>query len=224
MANFLLVHGAFGGGWCYKRVARLLRSEGHDVYTPTNTGVGERVHLFDPAINLDTHVEDIMNVIKWEELDDFVLVGHSYGGMIITVVADIVPEKIRTLVYLDAFVPEDGKRQFDYLPGDRVKGMRHDAQDHDGGIAPIPAEVLLVNPDDVDWVNSMCVRHPINTFDQPIKLSGGISRLKSKRVFISAAAYANGPFKQFYDILKDDPNWRIYTVDCGRMDYDRQTC
>jgi pimeloyl-ACP methyl ester carboxylesterase len=215
MATFLLVHGAWIGGWCYRRVEKLLRSEGHDVYTPTNTGIGERVHLYDPSINLDTHVEDIMNVIKWENLDDFVLVGHSYGGMIITAIADRIPEKISTLVYLDAFVPEDGKCQFDYLP-ERVEGMRKDAKAHNNGVSPIPAEVFMVNENDVALVNRKAVRHPIHTFEQPVRLRGGLSRLRNKRVFISAAAYM-GAFRQFYDILKDDPNWRIFTIDCGHM-------
>jgi pimeloyl-ACP methyl ester carboxylesterase len=216
MATFLLVHGAWAGGWCYKRVAKLLRSQGHEVYTPTNTGLGERAHLYHPAISLDTHVEDIMNVVRWEDLDDFVLAGHSYGGMIVTGVADKIPEKIRTLVYIDAFVPENGKCQFDYLP-QRVEGMRKDAEANNNGISPIPPEVFMVNQDDVPLFKSKCVRHPIHTFDQPVKLSGGLSRLRNKRVFVSAAAYG-GTFKQFYDVLKDDRNWRTYKVEnCGHM-------
>lgn len=216
MADFLLVHGGWMGGWCYKRVAKLLRSQGHEVYTPTNTGVGERAHLYDPSINLDTHVEDIMNVIEWEDLDDFVLVGHSYGGMIITVVADRIPERIRTLVYVDAFVPENGKCQFDYLP-QREEEMRKDAEAHQNGISPIPPEVFMVNQDDVPLVKSKCVRHPIHTFDQPVKLCGGLSRLRNKRVFVSALNYG-GAFKQFYDVLKADPNWRTYAIaNCGHM-------
>src|SRR5512136_3051948 len=123
MSTFVLVHGAWHGGWCYKRVAERLRAKGHVVYTPTNTGLGERSHLYHRDINLDTHITDILNVIKWEELDDFVLVGHSYGGMIITGVADRIPEKVRRLVYLDAFVPEDGKCQMDYMRPELVARM-----------------------------------------------------------------------------------------------------
>src|SRR5271167_937589 len=109
MSTFVLVHGAWHGGWCYKRVAQLLREAGHEIYTPTLTGVGERVHLMTPAVTLDTHIQDILNVIRFEELADVVLCGHSYGGMVITGVADKVPDKIRSLVYLDAFVPNDGE-------------------------------------------------------------------------------------------------------------------
>jgi pimeloyl-ACP methyl ester carboxylesterase len=159
-----------------------------------------------------------MNVIKWEGLEDIVIVGHSYGGMIITVVADRIPEKIRSLVYLDAFVPEDRKCQFDYLPSERMEAMRRDAEAHQGGIAPMTAEAWLVGKNDVAWVNSLAVRHPLHTFDEPVRLSGGAVRLRNKRVFIWSEGYAKGPFKQFYDVLVDDPMWHTYKVQgCGHM-------
>jgi pimeloyl-ACP methyl ester carboxylesterase len=218
MSIFIFVHGAWGGGWCYGGVAKILRLKGHEVYTPTNTGLGERVHLYRPSISLETHVEDIMNVIKWEGIEDIMLVGHSYGGMIITVVADRIPEKIRTLVYLDAFVPEDGKCQFDYLPAERVEAMRRDAEAHNGRIAPMPAEALLVSKDNVAWMNSLSVPHPLRTFDEPVKLSGGLTRLRNKRVFIWSEGYAKGPFKQFYEVLAGDPTWRTSKIPgCGHM-------
>ena len=104
MANFVLVHGAWIGGWCWRPNAQALRKAGHEVFTPTLTGLGERSHLMNPGINLDTHIADIVNVIKHEELSDVVLVGHSYGGMVVTGVADTLADKIRSLVYLDARV------------------------------------------------------------------------------------------------------------------------
>ena len=218
MSTFVLVHGAWAGGWCWGRVAKMLRSKGHEVYAPTNTGIGERVHLYHSSIGLETHVQDILNVIRWEGLEDIVIVGHSYGGMIITVVADRIPEKIKTMVYLDAFVPEDRKCQFDYLPSERMKAMREDAEAHQGGIASMTAEAWLVNKNDIAWVNSLAVRHPLHTFDEPVRLSGGLARLRNKRVFIWSEGYAKGPFKQFHDVLVDDPNWRIYKVQgCGHM-------
>ena len=215
MSTFVLVHGAWHGGWCYKRVSERLSAEGHLVYTPTNTGLGERSHLYHREIDLEVHITDILNVIKWEEIDDFVLVGHSYGGMIITGVADRVPEKVRRLVYLDAFVPEDGKCQMDYMPEEHNEAMRADAAAFDNSVRPIPAENFHVNENDVDWVNSMCVRHPIQTFDQPLKQYGGIAKLRNKRVFIWSEGRAEGPFKQFYDVLVSDVNWLTYKVPCG---------
>src|SRR5579863_4233762 len=115
MASFVLVHGGTRGGWCWKRVAALLRQRGHDVFTPTLTGLGERAHLASPTIDLDTHIEDIISVIRAEELSEIVLCGHSYGGMVVTGVADRIAEKIRSLVYVDALVPKDGECAFDLL-------------------------------------------------------------------------------------------------------------
>ena len=215
MSTFLLVHGAWHGGWCYRRVAQALRSNGHAVFTPTYTGLGERAHLYDPSINLDTHVQDIANVIKWEDLDDFVLVGHSYGGMVITCVADLMPERIHKLVYLDAFVPENGQCLFDFQP-DEIRAQREqEAAARNNGIMPVPAEAFHVNPADIDWVNSKTVLHPIHTMDQPVRLTGGLDRLHRKRVFIWAAGYPEGPFRPFYERLKTDPNWETYKIACG---------
>src|SRR4051812_30047626 len=112
--TFVLVHGAWHGGWCYDEVAKRLRSEGYDVYTPTLTGLGERSHLLSPEINLDTHIQDVLNVIRWQDLETIVLCGHSYGGMVVTGVADVVPDRIASLVYLDAYVPRSGESVWDY--------------------------------------------------------------------------------------------------------------
>jgi pimeloyl-ACP methyl ester carboxylesterase len=127
MSTFVLVHGAWHGGWCYKRVAQLLRQSGHEVYTPTLTGLGERSHLMNRTIDLETHVRDIVDVIRWEELSDLVLCGHSYGGMVISGVVEKVPEKIRALVYLDAFVPDSGQALTDFLPPEQAAGLAEDA-------------------------------------------------------------------------------------------------
>ena len=106
--TFVLVHGAWHGGWCWRRVADRLEGKGHKVFVPTMTGLGDRSHLLTKGINLDTHITDIVNVLKWEDLKDIVLVGHSYGGIIVSGVADQMHDKIASIVFLDAFVPEDG--------------------------------------------------------------------------------------------------------------------
>jgi pimeloyl-ACP methyl ester carboxylesterase len=134
MANFVLVHGAWIGGWCWRPNAQALRKAGHEVFTPTLTGLGERSHLMNPSINLDTHVADIVNVIKHEELSDIVLVGHSYGGMVVTGVADTLADKIRSLVYLDAFVPESGQALVDLAP---PKPKPQPASDYSLGRCPL---------------------------------------------------------------------------------------
>ncbi len=109
-ATFVLVHPAWFGGWCWGKVTPLLRDRGHDVYTPTLTGLGERAHLANPEISLATHIEDVVNVLEFEDLQRVILVGNSSGGMVITGVADRVPERLAQVVYLDAFVPEDGQK------------------------------------------------------------------------------------------------------------------
>jgi pimeloyl-ACP methyl ester carboxylesterase len=109
MATFVLVHGGWDGAWAWRGIARELQAAGHDVFTPTLTGSGERVHLATPDIDLDTHILDVVNVLRYENLDEVILVGYSYGGMVVTGVAEQVPERISQLVYLDAFVPEDGQ-------------------------------------------------------------------------------------------------------------------
>src|SRR6185437_12915683 len=109
MATYVLVHGGHHGGWCYKKVARLLRSAGHEVYSPTLTGLGERRHLLGPKVDLETHIADVVGVLEFEDLHDVILVGHSYGGMVITGVADRALERIKELVYLDAAHPRNGE-------------------------------------------------------------------------------------------------------------------
>jgi len=108
--TIVLVHGAWHGAWCYRRVAELLRRSGYRVYTPTLTGLGERSHLLSRSINLSTHIADIANLIRWEEIEQFVLVGHSYGGMVVTGVADAMSDRVSALVYLDGILATAGKR------------------------------------------------------------------------------------------------------------------
>src|SRR5215467_12577868 len=123
MTSFVLVHGAWHGSWCWKRVRRSLQSHGHEVFTPTLTGIAERSHLLTPQVDLETHINDVANLILWEELDDVVLCGHSYGGCVISGVADRVSDRIGALVYLDAFILEDGQGLFDTIPTEVREGQ-----------------------------------------------------------------------------------------------------
>jgi pimeloyl-ACP methyl ester carboxylesterase len=123
VATFVTVHGAWTGGWSWRAVARALRADGHEVFPVTLTGAGERVHLATPTVDLHTHVTDVVNVLRYEDLDDVVLVGHSYGGLVITAVAERLPARVTHLVYLDAFVPRDGQRFADLLPAGALAGL-----------------------------------------------------------------------------------------------------
>jgi pimeloyl-ACP methyl ester carboxylesterase len=215
MATFVLVHGAWHGSWCWKRVRKALQERGHDVFTPTMTGVGERLHLLSPRVNLDTHIEDVVNLIRWEELSDIVLCGHSYGGCVITGVADRLPDRIAALVYLDAFVPEDGQGLFDILPSS-YKSPQLEAAQRDGEgwkVPPIPSEVFNLNPSDREWVNSQCTMQPIATFQQAINLSGKVDALEQV-TFILATGFDDSPFTVFYERARAR-GWKTLTMPCG---------
>lgn len=158
--TFVLVHGAWAGGWEWKKVGQRLLDDGHTVYRPTHTGQGERVHLANADISLDTHIADIVNVILFEDLRDIVLMGHSYGGMVITGVADKVPERIRCLVYVDAFLPEDGE-SLNTMTG----GRGRPATDGFVGNAPRP-----------DQRPPYTVPQSAKTFSQPVSLKNPAAR------------------------------------------------
>lgn len=154
--TFVIVHGAWGGSWAFREVDSLLSERGYTVYRPSLTGLGERVHLATPDVGLSTHIEDVVNVLRFEELHDVILVGHSYGGMIITGVADRVPDRIRRLVYVDAFVPEDGESVAD-VRGNGAAGM-----EEEGFIVPPWVEPDQPPPKDVP--------QPTKTFTEPLNL------------------------------------------------------
>ena len=171
MAIFVLVHGAFHGGWCWSRVARRLRAAGHDVFTPTQTGLGERRHLLSAAITLDTFVADICEVLEAEELQDAVLVGHSFGGITITGVADRMPDRVRHLVYLDSRILEAGQSMLDADP-ERSGTWTRLAREGDGmSVAPPPASYFdCPDPADVAWIARRLTPHPLGTFTSPLNL------------------------------------------------------
>jgi len=214
MATFVLVHGAWHGSWCWKRVRKLLQAEGHDVHTPTLTGVGERSHLISPQINLDTHVADVMNLIRWEELSDVVLCGHSYGGCVITGVADRVPDRLRALVYLDAFILENGQSLHDVLPRQVGEAQTSGASEIGDGwrVPPISAEFFQVNLADRAWADRQCTPQSLATFQQRLRVDNVFPA--SKCTHILATGYQGSPFSPFHEIAKHK-GWKTLTVDCG---------
>jgi pimeloyl-ACP methyl ester carboxylesterase len=216
MSTFVLVHGAWHGGWCWQRVARLLRTQGHEVYTPTLTGLGERAHLLGRHINLDTHIDDVLGVLRWEELRDVVLCGHSYGGMVITGVADRAAERIAALVYLDAFVPDDGVSAADLLLPGRREQFHRNLEERGYGwlIPPVPAAVFGLNEADQPWVDRQCTPHPAACIEQRIVLTGAHETI-ARRLYIHAAAYAPSAFGPIAERLRRDPRWRVASLPAG---------
>lgn len=175
--TFVLVHGAWHGGWCWAAVAEALRERGHRVYTPTQTGLGERAHLISKSITLDTFITDIANVIRCEDLDDVVLVGHSFGGNAVSGVADRMPERMRRIVYLDATMLENGQTPFGLLPKDVVEARTQAAETSSGGLSipPPPAAAFGVSePAQAAWLEARLTPHPFSTFVSPLKLANKI--------------------------------------------------
>lgn len=214
-STFVLVHGAWHGGWCWRRVAPLLRRDGHDVFTPSLTGLGDRAHLSHPDIDLDVHIQDILTLIDMEELDDIVLVGHSYAGMVVTGVADRVPSKISSLVYLDAFIPENGKAQMDYMLPERAALVRKEGE-ATGMVNPLPLALFgVTRPEDVAWASRHIVKHPYKTMAQPIELTNQTALGRLRKTFIYCSSPASGAFNQFAEKLRNDPRWQVFEMKSG---------
>jgi pimeloyl-ACP methyl ester carboxylesterase len=223
MANFVLVHGAWHGGWCWRDTAKALRGAGHTVHTPTHTGVGQRFHLSSESNTLETHIRDVIGCIESEELENVILCGHSYGGMVITGVADRLGDRIRALAYLDAFVPQHG----DSLNGLIEKalppevaavflgGFRGAAlEGHSGMMQPIPAEAFNVNPAKRAWVDRRCVPQALATFEMPLLLKGG-ANASAKRVYILADGWDPSPFRHFAAQCGGQSSWEVVKMPCG---------
>lgn len=215
-ATFVLVHGAWSGGWCYGRVAEMLRARGHRVFTPTLTGQGERSHLLAGSINLTTHITDILNVFHYEDLRDVVLAGHSYGGMVITGVADRIPERVSSRVYLDAFLPEDGQSLFDINVPKNTATFIANAGGIGGLAVPSPSAAFFnVNPGDAARVDALATPFPIGAFVERLQLSGKQNTIRKNTYVHGTVLPRESPFKPFYDRVKGDPAWSAHALACG---------
>ena len=217
MSTFVLVHGAWHGGWCWREVAGQLLAAGHDVFTPTLSGLGERVHLAQWPIDLSTHVADIENVIAFEELDDVRLVGHSYGGIVISGVAERIAAKIGHLVYLDAIVPTHGKRHIDMVPprpGGSFEQLEKSGSDLDALPVGSMAFLGVTDPEKVAWLERHLVPHPMGTLlahsDLPEDKASTLPR-----TFIYCTARQGKSFSPFALAAKDDPSWSYRELATG---------
>jgi pimeloyl-ACP methyl ester carboxylesterase len=212
--TFVLVHGAWHGGWCWRRVADLLEAGGHKVYAPTLTGVGDRAHLLDAGTNLSTHIADIVNLIRWEGLGGIVLCGHSYGGFVISGVAEKAADKIASIVFLDAFLPKDGERMVDVTSPHSRALMEPLIARGERVMAPIPAAVFRVNEKNRAWVDGLCTPHPLASMVEPARLTGARDVIATKS-YIRAAGYPSPSFDAAHERARADSTWRSYTLPCG---------
>ncbi|MTD52570.1 alpha/beta hydrolase [Amycolatopsis pithecellobii] len=175
MSTFVLLHGAWHGGWVWARVAPRLRAAGHEVHTPTLTGVSDRAHLLTPSVGLATHIEDVTALLEAYDARDVVLVGHSYAGQVVTGVADRVPDRLTRRIYLDAFVGDDGEAAIDLQPRP-VAGHYRESVAGPGFGWLIPVRSLQVlgvtRQTDVDWLSARLTPHPWRTYTEPLRLTG----------------------------------------------------
>jgi pimeloyl-ACP methyl ester carboxylesterase len=207
--TFVLVHGAWHGGWCWRRVADRLTAKGHYVIAPTLSGVGERSHLPPDSINLTTQINDVIGEIKWKDLNDIVLVGHSYGGMVVTGVAEQLQNRIAAIVYLDAFMPADSQSLYDLThapsnappPIEKVSPARTAAYFH-------------VNATDSAWVDSKLTAHPMQCFTEKLKVTGAYQAIP-KKVYIRAPLFKTPAFDNALAQCRADHSWKTETVTCG---------
>ncbi len=213
MATFVLVHGAWHGAWCWRRVARILAREGHEVFTPTLTGLGERSHLLAPGIDLDTHILDVVNAMKWQGLNDAVLVGHSYGGMVISGVAERMEKAIAAFVMLDAFFPENGEALIDLAAPATRQGFLAAAASGATSLPPRPAAAFKVNEADRAFVDAQCTPQPLQSGLQKATLAGARERI-ANRVYIRATGYPSEPFDRALAKARAQ-GFRTYEVPCG---------
>jgi pimeloyl-ACP methyl ester carboxylesterase len=210
--TFLVCHGAWGAGYGWRKMHPLMAAAGHRLVTPSYTGLGERAHLAHQGIDLEFHINDILQVIKYEDLSDVVLLGHSYGGMVATGVADRARDRITQLIYLDAFVPEDGQSLFD-LTGNGEQSMKAVAAG-DGWRAPPNPTPPDTSEEDAKWAAERRTPHPVKCFSQPLKLQRGPLTLPRSYIY-ALRINPNDTFGQFAKRAKTTPGWRYYDIDAS---------
>jgi pimeloyl-ACP methyl ester carboxylesterase len=223
MATYVLVHGGGHGGWCYQRVAQILRKAGHDVYTPTLSGLGERSHLRTASIDLDTQITDVVNVLHYEDLRDVILAGHSYGGLVITGAADRAGDRIGKLVFLDSVAPPNGMSLAD-IAGDLMNEAKESARVIDGvelvlfPDSPSVRHYGVTDPADVAWMAERLTPHPWKCFTQPIHIANEDALAKIPRYEVICTervglAADSDVINAFIEQQRDRPNvWLIDTT------------
>jgi pimeloyl-ACP methyl ester carboxylesterase len=200
VATFVLIPGMCHGGWSFGELTEQLRADGHRVYPVTLTGISERSHLLHSGVNLETHIQDVTGVLAAENIHDAVLAGHSYGGMVITAVADRMPERVDSLAYLDAVVPANGD-SFWALVSDQERRWYLDVVENGYGVRPLA------------FFDARATPHPLASLLQPLQLTSDLAHIR-RRVYVYAAGWdGESPFTPFYHRLREDPSWTTYALD-----------
>jgi pimeloyl-ACP methyl ester carboxylesterase len=212
--TFVLVHGTWHGGWCWRRVVDALERKGHKVYAPSLTGLADRSHLLTKDVNLTTHVNDVVNLVKWEDLKDIVLVGHSSAGFAITQAVEHIGSSVASIVYLDAFVPQSGDNLISLAnPGPR-KALEDAVARGDLTAKPVPAAAFKVNDRDRAWVDAKCTPHPLAAVIEKITAAGAREKI-ARKTYIRASGFESPVFDQTLTRLKASSGWKTYEVASG---------
>lgn len=215
--TYVLVHGAFHGGWCWRRVADRLLAAGHRVFTPTCTGNGERLHLMTAEGGLETAIADIVNVMLFEELEQVILVGHSFGGVVITGAADCEPDRIAHLVYLDGTILESGECALDHLPAALATKRRLDAKRTTGGLTippPSPVDFGVTDAADAAWLRRRLTPQPLTTYTEQLLLSAPFGNGLPK-TYIACTDPAYAPLAASHVRARGQPDWNWREVATG---------
>jgi pimeloyl-ACP methyl ester carboxylesterase len=215
--TFVLVHGAWHGGWCWARVADQLQAKGHKVFTPTLTGLADRSHLMSAQITLDTHIDDLVNLFKWNDLNDVVLVAHSYGGWPVSGAIEKVLPQVSSIIYLDAFMPENGQKGIDLNSPLSSKGLLDAvAKGQVSRPAPPASAFHIRDPKDAAWVETKLTEQPIGVGLHPIVMTGAREKV-AKKTYIRAKQYPNPSFDGWLADAKGKADWKTYEFDCGHL-------
>lgn len=215
--TYVLIHGACHGGWCWSRVADSLRAKGHRVFAPTLSGLAERRREQMLSINLSTHINDVLDLIRVHELTDVILCGHSYGGMVIGGVADRIADHIRHLVFIDAVVPENGRSMADYIfPGEALLGIMDAVGKHGGGLAmpAPPAAFFNVNEGDQAMANRLLTPHPIASLIEKLSI-GDAAESIANHSYVFAKNWGFPPIVAQYERARTLPGWQTFEVESG---------
>jgi pimeloyl-ACP methyl ester carboxylesterase len=212
--TFVLVHGAWHGGWCWRRVAEPLERQGHRVLCPTLTGLAERSHLLAPGIGLSTHIADIVNLFEWEGLDGVVLCGHSYAGLVIAGVAEQMHKRISGVVFLDAFAPDNGDNVVNFTSQTVRDRLAAGKAKGEIAIPPRPAADFGIDERDRAWVDGKLTPMPIATFTDKAMVTGAYERI-GRKIYVRAPGYVSPGFDKAMARAEGDPSWRTYKADCG---------
>lgn len=218
--TFVLIHGAWHGGWCWGPVADILRAKGHKVYAPSLTGLADRSHLLSMSINLDTHIADIVNLFKWEDIQNAVLVGHSYAGWPISGAVEKVLPQVASIVYLDAFMPENGQKGMDLSSSQFQAQLREAIAKGEAG-RPVPkAEAFkILDPKNIPWVQAKMTPQPTGLATSPIVLTGARDKV-AKKTYIRAAEYPQPNFDAALAKCKADKSWRTFEFKASESGHD----